>query len=61
MVCNLIGPMAPSASLDPEEVHDLIAAFHKVVTDIAARFDGFVAQYQGYGALVYFASGREPV
>ena len=54
MVCNLIGPMAPSASLDPEDVHDLIAAFHKMVTDIAARFDGFVAQYQGYGALVYF-------
>ena len=54
MVCNLIGPMAPSASLDPEDIHDLIAAFHKMVTDIAARFDGFVAQYQGYGALVYF-------
>jgi class 3 adenylate cyclase len=54
MVCNLIGPMPASAGLDPEDIHDLVAAFHKMVTDIAARFDGFVAQYQGYGALVYF-------
>ena len=54
MVCNLIAPMPASAGLDPEDIHDLVAAFHKMVTDIAARFDGFVAQYQGYGALVYF-------
>ena len=46
--------MPASAGLDPEDIHDLVAAFHKMVTDIAARFDGFVAQYQGYGALVYF-------
>lgn len=54
MVCNLIGSMPPSAGIDPEDVHDLIVAFHKMVADIAARHDGFVAQYQGYGALVYF-------
>jgi predicted ATPase len=54
MVCNLIGSMTLSASRDPEDVHDLIAAFHKMVADVAARFDGFVAQYQANGAIVYF-------
>ncbi|WP_371424784.1 AAA family ATPase [Tardiphaga sp.] len=54
MVCSLIGSMPPSAGLDPEDVHDLITAFHKMIADIATRHDGFVAQYQGYGALVYF-------
>jgi class 3 adenylate cyclase len=53
MVCNLIGSMTLSASRDPEDVHDLIATFHKMVTDVAARFDGYVA-HQGYGVLVYF-------
>lgn len=54
MVCNLAGPMPLSQNLDPEDVHDLIAAFHKIAADVAARFEGFVAQYQGYGVLVYF-------
>ena len=35
-------------------MRDLIAAFHKAVADVAARFDGFVAQYLGDGVLVYF-------
>src|SRR5262252_3526794 len=33
---------------------DRIAAFHKAVTDVAARFDGFVAQYLGDGVHIYF-------
>ena len=54
MVCNMVGSMPLSARLDPEDMHDLIAAFHKVVADVVARFDGFVAQYLGDGVLVYF-------
>ncbi|MBV8192700.1 MAG: AAA family ATPase [Alphaproteobacteria bacterium] len=54
MLCNIAG-LAPLASqLDPEDVHDLVALFHKTVADAVARFDGFVAQYQGNGVLVYF-------
>jgi hypothetical protein len=33
-----------TADLDREEMTDRIAPFHKVVTDVAARFDGFIAQ-----------------
>lgn len=54
MVCNMVGSMPLSARLDPEDMHDLIAAFHKSVADVVSRFDGFVAQYLGDGVIVYF-------
>ena len=54
MVCNIVGSAALSARLDPEDMHDLIAAFYKAVADSVSRFDGFVAQYLGDGAHVYF-------
>jgi class 3 adenylate cyclase len=54
MVCNLAGSTPLPTSLDAEEVHDLIAAFHKAVGDTAAQFDGSVAQYLSDGAVVYF-------
>ena len=32
----------------------MITIFHQAVADVVARFNGFVAQYQGNGVLVYF-------
>jgi len=54
LACNMVGPMPPSALLDPEDMRDLIASFHKAITDVVSHFDGFVAQYLDDGALVYF-------
>jgi class 3 adenylate cyclase/DNA-binding SARP family transcriptional activator len=54
MVCSMVDSVSLSAHLDPEDMHDLIAAFHKAVTDVVSQFDGFVAQYLGDGVLVYF-------
>ena len=54
MACNMVDSMALSARLDPEDMRDLIASFHKGVADVVSRFDGFVAQYLGDGVLVYF-------
>ncbi|SHH44684.1 Predicted ATPase [Bradyrhizobium erythrophlei] len=54
MACSIVDSMAISARLDPEDMRDLITAFHKVIDDMASRFDGFVAQYLGDGVLVYF-------
>jgi DNA-binding SARP family transcriptional activator/class 3 adenylate cyclase len=54
MVCNIVGSMPLSVRLDPEDMHDLIAVFHKAVAGAVSRFDGFVAQYLGDGAHVYF-------
>src|SRR5262249_15531951 len=54
MACNMVNTSAFSALLDPEDMRDLIAAFHKAVAEVASRFDGFVAQYLSDGVHVYF-------
>jgi class 3 adenylate cyclase len=42
------------ARLDPEDLREIIGAYHRCVADTVARFDGFVARYMGDGVLVYF-------
>ncbi len=54
MVCKIVDPMPLSARLDPEDMRDRMAAFHRMAADVVARFEGFVAQYLGDGVLVYF-------
>lgn len=54
MSCSVVDSMALSARLDPEDLHNLIGSFHKVIDEVTSRFDGFVAQYLGDGAIVYF-------
>jgi class 3 adenylate cyclase/DNA-binding SARP family transcriptional activator len=54
MACHIADSMALSALLDPEDLRDVITSFHKMVAGVVSRFDGFVAQYLGDGALVYF-------
>jgi class 3 adenylate cyclase len=55
MFCDLVGSTALSARLDPEELRDVIAAYHRAVAEIVAGFDGFVSRYMGDGVLVYFS------
>jgi class 3 adenylate cyclase/predicted ATPase len=54
MFCDLVGSTALSARLDPEDLREVIAAYHRAVAEIVARFDGFVSRYMGDGVLVYF-------
>src|SRR5215475_9975818 len=54
MFSDLVGSTALSTSMDPEDLREVIAVYHKCVADIVRRFDGFVAQYLGDGVLVYF-------
>jgi class 3 adenylate cyclase/predicted ATPase len=58
MFCDLVGSTALAARLDPEDVRELIAAYHRAVAGVIAGFDGFVAQYLGDGVLVYFGYPR---
>jgi class 3 adenylate cyclase/predicted ATPase len=51
---DLVGWTALAARMDPEDLHEVISAYQKCVAEIAQRFNGFVAQYLGDGALVYF-------
>jgi class 3 adenylate cyclase len=54
MFCDLVGSTALSTRFDPEDLRELIGAYHRAVADTVGRFDGFVAKYMGDGVLVYF-------
>src|SRR5258708_4464109 len=54
MFCDLVGSTELSARLDPEDLRDVIAAYHRAVSDVVGNLDGFVAKYMGDGVLVYF-------
>jgi class 3 adenylate cyclase/predicted ATPase len=54
MFCDLVGSTELSARLDPEDLREVIAAYHRTVADVVTSFDGFVAKYMGDGVLVYF-------
>src|SRR5262252_7212431 len=54
MFSDLVGSTALSARMDPEDLRELISAYHKCVAETVRHFEGFVAQYLGDGVLVYF-------
>src|SRR6202035_3851214 len=58
MFCDLVGSTALSTRFDPEDLREDIAAYHRAVAEVVARFDGFVAKYMGDGVLVYFGYPR---
>jgi class 3 adenylate cyclase len=58
MFCDLVGSTPLAARLDPEDLREVIAAYHRAVARAAAGFDGFVAKYMGDGVLVYFGYPR---
>jgi class 3 adenylate cyclase len=54
MFCDLVGSTALAGRNDPEDLREVIGAYHRCVAETVARFDGFVAKYMGDGVLVYF-------
>jgi len=54
MFCDLVGSTELSTRLDPEDLGEVIGAYHRTVAKIVAEFDGFVARYMGDGVLIYF-------
>jgi class 3 adenylate cyclase len=42
--------------MDPEDLREIISAYHKSVAQTVRRFGGFVAQYLGDGVLVHFGN-----
>ena len=54
MFCDLISSTALATRLDPEDLREVIGAYHRCVADTIGRFDGFVAKYMGDGVLIYF-------
>jgi class 3 adenylate cyclase/predicted ATPase len=58
MFCDLVGSTSLAARLDPEDLREVIAAYHRSVAVIVAQFEGFIAKYMGDGILIYFGYPR---
>jgi class 3 adenylate cyclase len=54
MFCDLVGSTELSTRLDPEDLHDLLAAYRACITEAVQRSRGFIAHYVGDGVFVYF-------
>jgi predicted ATPase/class 3 adenylate cyclase len=54
MFCDLVGSTALSTRLDPEDMREIVGAYHRCCADLITRADGFVARYIGDGVLAYF-------
>lgn len=54
LFCDMVGSTALSATLDAEDLRDLITRFQGTCASEVARFGGYVARYMGDGLLVYF-------
>jgi class 3 adenylate cyclase len=52
MFCDLVGSTPLSTRLDPEELREIIGAFHRCCAEQIAKCSGVVARYMGDGMLV---------
>jgi class 3 adenylate cyclase/predicted ATPase len=58
MFCDLVGSTALSARLDPEDMREIIGAYHRCCAEQITKAGGFVAKYMGDGVLAYFGYPR---
>ena len=58
MICDLVGSTMLSSRLDPEELREVIAGYHRAVSEAVAGLDGFVGNYIGDTVQVYFGYPR---
>jgi class 3 adenylate cyclase/predicted ATPase len=54
MFCDLVGSTTLSARLDPEDMREIMGAYHRCCADLITKAGGFVAKYMGDGVLAYF-------
>src|SRR4030095_11269237 len=54
LFCDLIGSTTLAEHLDPEDLREVVRAYHQTCAEVIQRFDGYIAQYLGDGVLMYF-------
>ena len=54
MFCDLVGSTELAIRLDPEDLRDIITAYHRRVTEVTTRYGGYVSRLIGDGVLAYF-------
>jgi predicted ATPase/class 3 adenylate cyclase len=58
MFCDLVGSTGLSAHVDPEDLREIIGAYHSCIGDVIDRHNGTIARYMGDGVLAYFGYPR---
>jgi class 3 adenylate cyclase/predicted ATPase len=54
LFCDLVNSVGLSERLDPEELRETLAAYHRVCATVVRRFEGHTHNYLGDGIMVYF-------
>jgi len=54
LFCDLVDSVGLSERLDPEELRETLAAYHRVCASVIRRFEGHTHNYLGDGIMVYF-------
>jgi len=54
MFCDLVGSTSLASRLDPEDLREVLGAYHAAVAEVVTGFGGYVAKYMGDGVLAYF-------
>jgi class 3 adenylate cyclase len=54
MFSDLVGSTARSTRLDPEDLREIIGAYHRCCAERIIKAGGFLAKYMGDGVLAYF-------
>jgi class 3 adenylate cyclase/predicted ATPase len=54
LFCDLVNSVGLSERLDPEELRETLAAYHRVCATVIGRFEGHTHNYLGDGIMVYF-------
>src|SRR4029453_6740506 len=54
LFCDLVDSTPLSEHLDPEDLREVVRAYHQTCAAVIHQYDGYIAQYLGDGVLVYF-------
>jgi class 3 adenylate cyclase/predicted ATPase len=54
LFCDLVDSTPLAGHLDPEDLREVVRAYHQTCAAVIHQYDGYIAQYLGDGVLVYF-------
>ncbi len=54
MFCDLVGSTGLSTLLDPEDLSNLLIEYRDLCMQMVKKWDGYVADFQGDGVMIYF-------
>jgi predicted ATPase/class 3 adenylate cyclase len=54
LFCDLVDSVGLSERMDPEELRETLAAYHRVCATVVRRFEGHIHDYSGDGTMVWF-------